>query len=96
MRPESEYQDALRLIETGMSDTKIGRRLGIPWETVRNWRHGLLSANGGRTDSWSGRRKVTCFRCTGGFVDEEAYVYLLGIYLGDGWIRSGARRACIS
>lgn len=36
MRPESEYQDALRLIETGMSGTKIGRRLGIPWETVRN------------------------------------------------------------
>ena len=34
----------------------------------------------------SGKQIATCFRCTGGWVDEEAYAYLLGAYLGDGWI----------
>ncbi|MGH8948188.1 MAG: transcriptional regulator, partial [Acidimicrobiia bacterium] len=45
---------------------------------------GLDSASGGRTESWSGQRKVRCFRCMNGWVDEEAYAYLLGAYLGDG------------
>ncbi|MFP4074613.1 MAG: transcriptional regulator, partial [Actinomycetota bacterium] len=34
-----------------------------------------------------GKRRMhvdNCFRCTGGFIDEEAYAYLLGVYLGDG------------
>ena len=91
MRPESEYRDAVRLIEAGINDCEVARRLGIPRGTVKGWRYGLMAASGGRTDSWSGQRKVTCFRCTGGFVDEEAYAYLLGVYLGDGWIHAEPR-----
>ena len=34
---------------------------------------------------------MTCFRCNGDWVDEEAYAYLLGVYLGDGWVRVGPR-----
>jgi hypothetical protein len=48
--------------------------------------------SGGRTESWSGRRRTGhCFRCDGGFVDEEAYAYLLGTYLGDRWIWQAKR-----
>ena len=85
MRPESEYRQALELIRVGVNDCEIGRRLGIPRGTVRDWRVGLKSGSGGRTKLWSGRRQEdTCFRCDDGWVDEEAYGYLLGIYLGDG------------
>lgn len=84
MRPQEEYQAALGLIKAGINDCEVGRRLGIPRSTVRDWRAGALAGSGGRTEHWSGRRPASpCFRCDGGYVDEEAYAYLLGIYLGD-------------
>ena len=86
MRSEEEWQKALRLIDEGVNDSAIGRELGIPRRTVREWRVGLRTGSGGRTESWSGKRASACFRCTGGFVDEEAYTYLLGVYLGDGYL----------
>lgn len=92
MWPEAEYQRALELIEKGINDCEIGRRLGIPRGTIRDWRVGLAANSGGRTKSWSGeRRSGTCFRCDGGWFDEQAYAYLLGVYLGDGCLSSGPR-----
>lgn len=92
MRSEEEYQRALELIRAGINDCEIGRLLGIPRGTIRTWRVGLEAKSGGRTESWSGRRQPsTCFRCDGGWVDEEAYAYLLGMYLGDGCLSSGPR-----
>lgn len=84
MRPEEEYQRALTLIAEGVNDCEIGRRLGIPRGTIRDWRVGVQEKSGGRTKEWNGRRTGTCFRCDGGWFDEEAYAYLLGMYLGDG------------
>lgn len=85
MWPEREYQKALALIKAGINDCEVGRRLGIPRGTIRTWRVGLQEDSGGRTKEWSGRRKSgPCFRCDGGSIDEEAYSYLLGVYLGDG------------
>jgi hypothetical protein len=87
VRPESEYRLALELIAAGINDCEIGRRLGIPRVTIRDWRVGVASGSGGRTRLWTGRRVAatnTCFRCNDGWVDEEAYAYLLGAYLGDG------------
>lgn len=85
MRSEEEYQQALKLIEAGVNDCEIGRRLGIPRGTVRDWRVGWLAGSGGRTKFWTRRRVQSwnCFRCTDGVVD-QAYAYLLGVYLGDG------------
>ena len=91
MRPEEEYREALRLIGEGMNDSQVGRELGVPRGTVRDWRVGLQYGSGGRTKSFSGMRGGTCFRCSGGFVDEEAYSYLLGVYLGDGCLSPGPR-----
>ena len=93
MRPEPEYREAVRLIRSGMNDSAIGRELGIPRETVRDWRRGIESGSGGRTMSFTGRTGGTGRRRPGpacplcsedGSLDEEAYAYLLGVYLGDG------------
>ncbi len=93
MWPEADYQKALELIKQGINDCEIGRRLGIPRGTIRDWRVGLEAGSGGRTKFWSGKRPGTasCFRCEGGSFDEQAYAYLLGVYLGDGWIWRGPR-----
>ena len=92
MRAQVEYDQALDLIRAGINDSVIGRRLGIPRGTVRDWRVGLGAQSGGRTKSWSGQRRMgSCFRCDGGPVDSEAYAYLLGMYLGDGWIHEAKR-----
>lgn len=87
MRPEAEYRRALELIRVGVNDCEIGRRRD-PRGTIKTWRVGLRSASGGRTESRAaGRRQaVTCFRGNDEWVDEEAYAYLLGAYLGDGYI----------
>jgi len=84
MRSEEEYRRAVQLIDAGINDCEIGRRLGIPRGTIRDWRVGVASGSGGRTKFSSRKQIVTCFRCTRGWVDEEAYAYLLGAYLGDG------------
>lgn len=95
MRPESEYQEALKLVRSGVSDSDIGRRLGIPRGTIKSWRYGLLADSRGRTEAWTGdeskTRTGTCFRCNREHFDEDAYAYLLGMYLGDGWIWAGPR-----
>ncbi len=91
MRPEGEYRQALDLIRAGINDCEVGRRLGIPRGTIKSWRDGFESGSGGRTDAWTGSQVVTCFRCNEGPVDEVAYTYLLGMYLGDGWIRAAHR-----
>ena len=56
MRSEEEYRRALELIEIGINDCEIGRRLGIPRGTIRDWRVGAASGSGGRTKFWSGRQ----------------------------------------
>jgi hypothetical protein len=86
MRSEAEYRQALQLIEAGINDCEIGRRLGIPRGTIKTWRNGRPDGSGGRTAGSAGYRIVSCFRCDGGWVDQEAYAYLLGAYLGDGYI----------
>jgi hypothetical protein len=86
MRSQEEYEAALLLVDQGINDCEIGRRLGISRVTIRGWRTARAAGSGGRTISWTGkRRNVACFRCEGiAPVDPRAYTYLFGIYLGDG------------
>lgn len=94
MRPDEEYQQALELIKAGVNDCEIGRRLAIPRGTIRDWRVGREAGSGGRTKEWTGQRRMqvgNCFRCTDGVIDEEAYAYLLGVYLGDGCLSQHPR-----
>jgi hypothetical protein len=70
------------LANAGLSDYEIGRRLGITRSTVNNWR---------RRKGWPSKQPPECTR----FIvrDPSTYVYLLGVYLGDGHLVSTGQRA---
>jgi hypothetical protein len=78
-RPAADVARVLSLARRGLSGYRIARLTGIPRSTVQRWRTG-------RTPS-SGRRSLQdCPRCGEGSVRAESYAYLLGLYLGDGYI----------
>lgn len=83
MHPRSTVLAALGLAEEGANASEIGRRLGVPRATVRDWLRGgfphVPACEAG---------------CTAAHRFESlpaAYVYLLGLYLGDGSIGSHPR-----
>lgn len=105
MWPERDYRKALELIKEGVNDCEVGRRLGIPRGTIRDWRVALVAGSGGRTKEWTGRRAGWGSRpntrpiCDEQWMDPWAYAYLLGAYLGDGCLTEHPRevyrlRAC--
>jgi hypothetical protein len=69
---------ARALSNQGLYDREVAEITGVPLRTVRKWRTGKRRAPG------SERRKRNCARCDGVPLDEIAYAYLLGLYLGDG------------
>jgi Homeodomain-like domain len=81
-------EEALRLVAAGVNDCEIGRRLGIPRSTVRDWRRPTYASTGPRA-------RQTCPRCWQPSVSitatVEDYAELLGLYLGDGHITQMAR-----
>ncbi len=74
-------RQGLDLAAQGLSATEIARRIGVPRATVRDWLNG-------RAPRVATRPGGSCGRCGGAahaFADlAEPYVYLLGLYLGDG------------
>jgi hypothetical protein len=80
---------SLQLAGEGLSTSEIARRLGLPRSTVRDWLAGRLPINWHTRGTSSG-----CAGCGG--VHElgdlpPVYVYLLGMYLGDGCVSSHPR-----
>ena len=82
-RPLEQFDEARRLHELGLNNCEISRRLGIPRVTIRDWVDPRLQA--ARTARALLRPSRDCQRCLG---TEDLlgpdYVYLLGLYLGDG------------
>jgi hypothetical protein len=75
---------ALALVEQGVNDCEIARRLGVPRTTVRDWRRPRYFANFDRCPRcWHRLRPLA-------FCDAD-YAELLGLYLGDGHISPLAR-----
>ena len=80
MHPRYEVDRALSLVAEGLTDCEVSRRTGISRRTILDWRRG-------RTPHASRTRAAaqgSCPRCESGPLDEPAYSYLLGLYLGDG------------
>jgi hypothetical protein len=83
LRPQTQFDSAMTLMEAGRGDSEIAAMTGVPRATISGWRHGRglryhRRAAASNSD-WRPR-------------DPAAYCYILGVYLGDGWLnsRSGA------
>jgi hypothetical protein len=90
-RTRGEIERVLELATLGMNQSEIARESGIPRGTVRDWTSGKLPQRAGED-----RSGEACHGCARPLDMREpalrSYSYLLGIYLGDGWI-SAHRRA---
>ncbi len=85
MHPRATVRLAFELAEQGLGRGEISRRLNVHRATIGDWLAGRLPRSA---------RADTCPRC--GHVHSfkrltEPYVYLLGLYLGDGSISAHAR-----
>jgi hypothetical protein len=82
-------QMALDLLALGLTRRDVCRVLGVGYNSTYRWEQRLEPlANGSAID---------CFRCRSEPVpDANAYLYLLGQYLGDGHIRNSGRTNCLS
>lgn len=86
MHPPEVRAEALALVEAGLNDCEISRRLEIPRGTIRDWR---------RPRYVKERPELVCPRCWRAakpmrFTSGD-YAELLGLYLGDGSISSSPR-----
>ncbi len=85
-RPKEEFETVKTLIAQGYNDCEIERLTGINRRTVLDWRWG----RGQATDRPSKILGCDCahdFR----FLPADAYSYLLGMYLGDGFLSDHGR-----
>jgi hypothetical protein len=84
--------DCLRALERGLSFDEVAARFGVPRATVRTWSRGRVPAAGRRALSGEG----SCPGCGSpphdySALDEQNYLYALGVYLGDGVIFHNSR-----
>ena len=91
MHPEATIALALELHGAGLNNCEISRRIGVSRPTVRDWVSGRLPHSYRPHDP-----RRTCRRCGGGKHHFDGlgpdYVYLLGLYLGDGAISEHRRQ----
>lgn len=85
MFSEAEVEQVLRLAARGLNQSQLARETGVSRTTIRNWLRGNVP------------RVKRCFRCGADAdpfpeVRDHAYAYLLGLYLGDGWLTKHRRR----
>ncbi|GAA2362821.1 helix-turn-helix domain-containing protein [Streptomyces carpaticus] len=73
---------AVAFVRSGVTNADVARLLDVPPGTVSYWTHIDRTASG----TAPGIRPRPCPRCDGCDLDEAAYSYLLGLYLGDGYI----------
>jgi hypothetical protein len=87
MHPQVTVERARALSGQGLTHREVATAVGVPLPTGRKWRTGQRRAPGPRKTL-----RTYCHRCYQAPLDEPAYAYLLGLYLGDGHISHGYRR----
>ena len=80
MHPKATVDRALRLSKQGLIDREVAQITGVSIGAVQKWRTGL------RRTAEKERKHANCPRCCDARLNERAYAYLLGLYLGDGHI----------
>jgi hypothetical protein len=92
VRSRAEVAHVLELVRSGWNNCEIARETGIPRRTIRDWRSGRIP-DFDRVRSRPGPRVPPCAVCEDDplRLPQSAYTYLLGLYLGDGYIAARAR-----
>src|SRR5437762_9794789 len=76
-RPRADVEHALSLHRGGLNACQIARAMAIPRPTIREW---IVASKSPAVERLTG-----CFRCDERELTAASdYVYLLGLYLGDG------------
>lgn len=75
-------QTAVSLLRSGTKNADVARRLNVPLGTISYWKHVDRAKRG----ECPGAHHPLCPRCDGSSLNEQAYSYALGLYLGDGHI----------
>lgn len=92
MYRRSTVDAALLLSSAGVLDRETALICGVSIAAVRHWRSGRRRSPNPKGANPGGRqRRSLCPQCDGTALDEQAYAYLLGLYLGDGFITRGRR-----
>lgn len=90
MHPEATVASALKLHAEGLNNCEVARRTGVSRPTIREWVNGRLPRSYA-----PGSSEGLCKRCGGNEHHFDRlpadYVYLLGLYLGDGSIATHPR-----
>jgi len=92
VRSRAEVAFVLELVRAEWNDCQIARETGIPRRTILDWRYGRIP-DFDRVRTRPSRNAGTCAVCGGSplSLPQAAYVYLLGLYLGDGYIAAHQR-----
>jgi hypothetical protein len=89
MHSRATVAQALAFRSEGLGARRIAKRMNLPVETVRDWIAGRVPKHS-LNDTGESRVPPACDRCGADAHDFAAlgasYVYLLGLYLGDGHI----------
>ncbi|WP_399924105.1 helix-turn-helix domain-containing protein [Streptomyces kanamyceticus] len=81
-------QQALTLLRGGSENAEVARRLNVPLGTISYWKHVDRAKRG---EPVATRPSLLCPLCHRRPLDDSAYAYLLGLYLGDGHISHYAK-----
>jgi hypothetical protein len=79
VRSQAERDEVRELVAAGLNDCQIARVTGLPRSTVRDWRQGKMRRK---------RARTMCAVYAGApeRLPAASYAYLLGAYLGDGYV----------
>jgi hypothetical protein len=91
VRTREELRIVLRLAGEGVGRNEIARRTNIPPTTVLRW----INRGAPRFDDPNATTCAVCGHPTHDDVDQTAYAYMLGLYLGDGHVATFPRTMCL-
>ncbi len=91
MRTKKEYDNVMSLWEQGLNKHQISRKTNIPRRTILDWIQGNVKYFSGPVSQLAEEHDLKSCKCRFDSYLGYHYSYLLGLYLGDGYICKSKR-----